>query len=61
MIEKDLERNQQIIFFIYRGDSRRNRFLPGEMVNIQGEALQPFPTFQAEVKKTQRDRDNFWV
>ncbi len=25
------------------------------MVNIQGEVLQPFPTFQAEVKKTKRD------
>ena len=30
----------------------RNRFLPAEMINIQGEMLQPFPTFQAEVKKT---------
>jgi hypothetical protein len=30
----------------------RNRFLPAEMINIRGELRQPFPTFQAQVKKT---------
>jgi hypothetical protein len=41
-----------LFVFTARGHTMRNRFLPAEMMNIQAEMLQPFPTFQAEVKKT---------
>ena len=39
----------------------RNRFLSAEMINIQAEMLQPFLTFQAEVKKTQREMNSFFL
>ncbi len=39
----------------------RNRFLPAEMVNIHREMLEPFPTFQAEVKKTWREMNSFFL
>jgi hypothetical protein len=38
----------------------RNRFLPTEMVNIHREMLELFPTFQAEVKKTQREMNSLF-
>ncbi len=56
-----MRREKSIVyFFIYRGNPRRNPCLPGEMINIEGEVLQPFLTFQAEVNNEKREVNSFF-